>query len=308
MPLFKINHQKVKPINEKPIKLEKDIQRLTEQNLEKIFGLEFVSSEFNIQNFFIDTLAFDPEDKSFVIIEYKRNQSFSVIDQGFNYLSLMLNNKSDFILEYNEKMNKNLNRKDVDWSQSRVIFIAGSFTSYQQGALGFKDLPIELWEVTLYENNLVLYDHIKPPATQESIKNIKGIKTIEKISKEIKTYDVEFHRNKADEKTKELFDELRKRILALAENITEHPQKFYIGYKIDSGYINFTGIEVYKSKLQVSILVPDKKLKDPQKWAKSFPKSYGWAKNLKKFIVKDIKDLPYAMDLIEQSYNYNKGR
>lgn len=308
MPLFKINRQKLGLIDEKSINLERDIQRLTEQNLEKIFGLEFVCSEFNIQNFFIDTLAFDPEDKSFVIIEYKRNQSFSVIDQGFNYLSLMLNNKSDFILEYNEKMDKNLNRKNVDWSQSRVIFIAGSFTSYQQGALGFKDLPIELWEVKLYENNLILYSHLKPFATQESIKNIKGTREIERVSREIKTYDIEFHRNKADEKTKELFDELRKRIFALAENITEHPQKFYIGYKIGSEHINFSAIEVYKSKLQVSILIPNKKLKDPKKMAKSFPESYGWAKNLKKFVVKDIKDLQYAMTLIEQSYNYNKGR
>jgi len=308
MPLFKINYQKLELINEKSINLERDIQRLTEQNLKKIFGLEFVCSEFNIQNFFIDTLAFDPEDKSFVIIEYKRNQSFSVIDQGFNYLSLMLNNKSDFILEYNEKMNKNLNKKDIDWSQSRVIFIARSFTSYQQGALGFKDLPIELWEVKLYENNLILYNHLKPLTAQESIKNIKGAKEIERVSREIKTYDIEFHRNKADEKTKELFDELRKRIFALAENITEHPQKFYIGYKIDSGYINFSAIEVYKSKLQVAILIPSKKLKDPKKLTKSFPKSYGWAKNLKKFVIKDTKDLQYAMTLIEQSYNYNKGR
>jgi len=308
MPLFKIDHKKLKSINEKAISLEKDLQKITEENLEKIFGLEFVKHGFGVRNFFIDTLAFDPEDKSFVIIEYKKDQSFSVVDQGFNYLSLMLNNKSDFILEYNEKMNKNLNRNDVDWSQSRVIFIAGSFTSYQQGALGFKDLPIELWEVTLYDNDIILYNHLKPPTTQESIKSIRGARGIERVSREIRTYDVEFHRNKASEKTKKLFDELRKRVFALAENITEHPQKFYIGYKVGSGYINFTGIEIYKSKLQASILIPNKKLKDPKKWAKSFPKSYGWAKNLKKLVVKDMKDLPYAMELIEQSYAYNKSR
>ena len=52
MPLFKINHQKLELIDEKSINLERDIQRLTEQNLKKIFGLEFICSEFNIQNFF----------------------------------------------------------------------------------------------------------------------------------------------------------------------------------------------------------------------------------------------------------------
>ena len=69
-----------------------------------------------MQNFRIDTLAFDTETKSFVRIEYKRDRSFSVVDQGFAYLSLMLNNKADFILEYNERMKDNLKREDVDWS------------------------------------------------------------------------------------------------------------------------------------------------------------------------------------------------
>jgi hypothetical protein len=91
-------------------------------------------------------MAYDNETNSFVIIEYKRDKNFSVIDQGYAYLSLMLNNKADFILEYNENQEKTLKRKDVDWSQSRVVFISPSFTSYQKEAINFKDLPIELWE------------------------------------------------------------------------------------------------------------------------------------------------------------------
>ena len=64
-----------------------------------------MKSEFTLHNFRIDTLAFDEESKSFVIIEYKKDKSFSVVDQGYAYLSLMLNNKADFILEYNESLN-----------------------------------------------------------------------------------------------------------------------------------------------------------------------------------------------------------
>ena len=40
----------------------------------------------------------------------------------------MLNNKSDFILEYIESMNKSLKKENIDWSQSRVIFVSKSFT------------------------------------------------------------------------------------------------------------------------------------------------------------------------------------
>lgn len=92
MPIFKIEKSKLKPINEKKIDLEKDIQKITEENIETIFDLKFVSSEFAHHGFRIDTIAFDEEAKSFVIIEYKRDRSFSVVDQGFAYLSLMVNN------------------------------------------------------------------------------------------------------------------------------------------------------------------------------------------------------------------------
>jgi hypothetical protein len=65
----------------------------------------------------IDTLAFDNESKAFVIIEYNKDRNFSVVDQGTAYLNLMLNNKADFILEYNESLrSSSLKREEVDWS------------------------------------------------------------------------------------------------------------------------------------------------------------------------------------------------
>ena len=42
---------------------------------------------------------------------------------------------------------RSLKREQVDWSQSRIIFIAPEFTKYQQHAIGFKDVGIQLWEV-----------------------------------------------------------------------------------------------------------------------------------------------------------------
>ena len=122
--------------------LEREMQRLTESNLDLLFGLKLVTSEFELHGFRIDTLAFVEESGAFVIIEYKKDRNFSIVDQGMAYLNLMLNNKADFILEYNEHSSKSLKREGVDWSQSRVIFIAPEFTKYQQHAIGFKDLGI----------------------------------------------------------------------------------------------------------------------------------------------------------------------
>ena len=79
-------------------KLEKDIQNLFEHNLSLLTGYIFIRSEFSIKNSRIDTLAFDPEAKAFVIIEYKRQQNSSVVDQGISYLNLMLEYKAYFLI------------------------------------------------------------------------------------------------------------------------------------------------------------------------------------------------------------------
>ena len=132
MPLFKLANEKILPIKSKPFSKEKDIQNLTEKNISAIFGLDFVASEFVVDRFRIDTVAFDSETNSFIIIEYKNSQNYSVIDQGYAYLSLMLNHKAEFVLKYNEKFAKACNKQFFDWSQSRVIFISPSFTDFHR--------------------------------------------------------------------------------------------------------------------------------------------------------------------------------
>jgi hypothetical protein len=68
---------------------EKEIQTLTEQNLQEIFSLEYVASELQLPGFRIDTLAFNKESSAFYVIEYKKDRNL-VIDQGVAYLNLML--------------------------------------------------------------------------------------------------------------------------------------------------------------------------------------------------------------------------
>ena len=161
MPIFKISGNELHCIKEDPFALEKHIQSITEENLPIIFNLEFVRSEFHLNSLQIDILAFSKETNSFVIIEFKKDRNFSVIDQGYAYLGLMLNNKAEFILEYNEKTGRNIRREDIDWTQSKVMFISPKFTKYQQKAINFKDLPIELWEVTYDGNNTILFNQLK---------------------------------------------------------------------------------------------------------------------------------------------------
>lgn len=199
----------LKHISDLPFKLEKDIQRLVEENLELLTSLELVKSEFIIKNKRIDTLAYDPQTCGFVIIEYKRDRNISVVDQGFSYLSLMLENRAEFIIEYNESLGKKLKREDVDWSQSRVIFVAPSFTENQKLATNFKDVAIELWEVKKYENNLISFNQIKK-TSKESIKQVITVGgEFNEVTKEIKVYSEEDHLAKGSPEMVELYETLK---------------------------------------------------------------------------------------------------
>ncbi|MBA7496838.1 hypothetical protein ES702_07447 [subsurface metagenome] len=300
MPIFKIKGSKLGLVKEKLIALEKHIQKLTEENLDTIFGWEFVASEFQVNNFFIDTLAFDPESKAFVIIEYKKDKSFSVIDQGVAYLSQMLDNQANFILEYNERLEKNLKRKDVDWSQSRVVFIADSFTRYQQNAIGFKDLPIELWEVKLFGNDLVSYSQLKPLTVKGSIRTLTKDKIIQKISKEL-IYPLSHHLDRIkDSKIKELFEKIREEVQNLGK-VEENSRKYFIGYWKDN--IKFVEVFLFQNHITLRVRIRGYKLDDPKHLAKELKvKDEYWKKIYEDIYLNSPDQIPDAMYLIKQAY------
>jgi len=113
--IFSTKGTKLVEITEEQFPLEREVQRLTEANLQELFELVYVRSEFDLHGLRIDTLSFDRESGAFVIIEYKKDRNFSVVDQGVAYLNLMLNNKADFILEYNAVFSAQpLKREHVD--------------------------------------------------------------------------------------------------------------------------------------------------------------------------------------------------
>lgn len=302
MPIYKQIDNKLVPIKEKKVELEKTLQSLVEANLSEVFGLSFVATEFFLNNLRIDTLAFDEEAKAFVVIEYKRDKNFSVIDQGYAYLALLLNNKADFVLEYNEKTKKNLKKDDIDWSQSRVIFIAQSFTKYQQEAIGFQDLPIELWEVKKYDKNLVSFNQVRASEKSESIRTVTKNKDIERVSREIKQYSVEDHIKPSWSKAKELFDEFSQRVLELDPQIKIKPVKYYIGFNI--GNKNLVTVQIRKLKLLLSLLrVKPEDLKDPEKRVRYSENSYKYYNvHISEFDIKDEDDIDYAMSLVKQVY------
>lgn len=303
MDLYSIKDGRLSYIDSINFKLEKDLQELFENNLALLFGLQVVKSEFMLQNLRVDTLTFDTKTKSFVVIEYKKDKNFSVIDQGYAYLSLILNNKADCILEYNESQRVPIRRDDVDWTQTRVIFIAPSFTQYQIQSINFKDLPIELWEIRKYANDTIGLLQIQPSGSMESVKTISSkSKTIEGVTKEIKVYTEDDHISIASGETRELYEQLRASLLGIGNNIKVKPTKKYIGFIAKT---NFVDVHIQKNALKLWLNLRIGELDDPKKMTRDMSTTGHWGNGDYEIQCSDDESLDYIISLAKQSYKKN---
>ncbi|BAV95401.1 DUF5655 domain-containing protein [Ichthyobacterium seriolicida] len=294
----------IKQIKEKPFKLEKEIHELFESNLGSIMGLELVASEFSIQNKRIDTLAFDTQTNAFIIIEYKRDKNISVIDQGFAYLALMTQNKADFIVEYNESLKKHLKRNEVDWSQSRVIFVSTGFTENQKLASDFKDSAIELWEIKRFENNTVSITPVKKSRSAESIKPLtRQNKELRAVQDEIKVYTEEEHIAKSTEEIKELYELVRNRILTLAYDIEVMPLKVSIAFRKDKK--NLCSLKLQTENIKIWINAKWGEIDDPKGVSRDVSKIGHHGCGDYEICIKDDRQLEYILSLIKEKLSDN---
>lgn len=303
--LFKILGNKLNRISENEFKLEKDLQNFIEKNLVELLNLEFVKSECIVENYRLDTLAFDKENKSFVIIEYKRGNSYSVIDQGYSYLATILNNKADIILEYNETLNKTLKRDDIDWSQTKVIFISQSFNKFQKDSLNFKNLPIELYEIKKYENDIISFNKIRGKENSEDINTISKINTeIQKVTSEIKKYSIEDHLKEANDNITELFNQFRERLESMFPEIEVESKKLYIAFKNNKK--NLVDFRLQKNSLKIWLNAKYGEIDDFKNLSKNVSNIGHWGNGDYEFSIKDDTNFEYIISLIKLTNNLFK--
>jgi hypothetical protein len=317
MKVFTLNKTNLNEVEQLPFKLEEDIQNLVEVNTESVFNLKFIKSELSVDKYRIDTLCFDEENNSFVIIEYKKGSSYSVIDQGYTYLQLLLNNKSDFLLVLSQHFNKVLKIEDVDWSESRIVFISPVFNSYQKDSVNFKNLPFELWEIKRYSNNTVVLNQHRSNS-KVSIDTLNPNTTnsvISMVTKEVKIYTAEQHYSKTTKKIIDKWDELQKRLLDF-DDVDIIPKKQYISLIHNhSGkticYFNYLkrGINIDFQRGNINTDGSKSKnyfnLDDPKGIAKS--NTWSWKNGTQgstyRVFFNEKSDIDYFMFLIKQKYD-----
>jgi len=316
MELYNLKKDKLEEVSLIPFKLEKDIQALVEKNTESIFELEFIESEFRVEKYRIDSLCFDLENNSFVIVEYKKGSSYSVVDQGMTYLQLMLNNKADFLLRLSQHKGKVLEMKDIDWSQSKIIFVAESFNSYQKDSVNFDNLPFELWEIKRFTNYTIVFNKHKSNSNESigSLTDTKKKSAFNEINKEVKVFTEQDHLSKSDNLIVEKWNELKELMIEL-DGVEIVYKKSNISLKLGNKAVVFFRFRVHSVRVYIVKGTKNNEgaksknyfnLDDPKKISKDYsrlwePGSLGGLDEYKFSISKET-DIDYIMFLIKQKY------
>lgn len=304
MALFKINDSEVTRLTTHELNLERDLQTLFESNLEEILNIFFLAHEYSTSfGGRIDTLGID-KDGAPCIIEYKKSQNDSVINQGLSYLRWLLDHKADFDALC-QKKNIEIS---VDWESPRVICIAESYNKFDIDTADILPINIELLRYRIYEGNLLYleaesYQKVKISTSAIIRKSKQDIQKVEKLQR---TYTIEEHLKGIDKKVIELFELLREKILSIDESIQEVPKSKYIAYKTST---NFTDIHLQQSGVKIYLNIKSGELKDPDNQARDLtkPTKIGhWGNGDYLVKLEKKEDLEKVFELIKQSYELNK--
>ncbi|MCA0350986.1 MAG: DUF262 and DUF1524 domain-containing protein [Chloroflexi bacterium] len=103
---------------------------------------------------------------------------------------------------------------------------------------------------------------------------------------------------------RECYNELRQRIFNLSAAIQEEQTRLYIAFKLD---VNFCVVEPQKSRLRIGLRVPFDQLHDPQQRARNTTGIGNWGNATVEYSVTGLIDLDYAMELIQQAFNYHNN-
>ncbi len=307
MAIFEIEKGKAKRVRLSEFKLEKDLQRLIEENMETIFNCRLIATEFstgNIHSGRIDSLAIS-EDFNPVIIEYKKVASSDLINQSLYYLHWIRDHKGDFQVAANKTLGNNI---EVDWSDIRVICIAPEYKKYDLHAVQVMGANIELWQYKLYENGILnieeVYKRTNTSPREVEDYNEKNPVMVEAgkkaaITRKNAVYTIEEHFNNLDKSLVDLFNTVRDYITSLDSSIEELPKKNYIAYKTSQ---NFVCLQTYKKKLTLYLKLNPDEVKPMPAQCRDVRNIGHYGTGEFELIIKDFTEFEETKYLINEAY------
>ena len=124
---------------------------------------------------------------------------------------------------------------------------------------------------------------------------------VKSVSKEVKLYTEEDHINQSKvlETTKQIYNDLKERILNIGGDIEIVPRKMYIGFKRKT---NFIDISFAKNELWCWINLKKGELDDPKGICRDISNIGHYGNGQYDLSIKQDSDLDYMMFIIKQSY------
>lgn len=288
---------KVEELPSKQVTLEKELQKLLEENMSTFFGVTFLKSEYRITNGRMDSIGID-ENNCPVIFEYKRSMNENVINQGLFYLDWLLDHKADFKLLVMEVLGSE--KADlIDWSMPCVICIANDFTKFDEHAVNQMQRNIKLVRYRKFGDALIALEHLNAPHVQPVTDD-----TISQPVKKSGWKDKDFNQYLAEagEKNQNLFYTIKEYILSLGDDITENQLKLYVAFKKSK---NVVCVEVYQSSVLLHLkLNPDTVDLIPG-FVEDVRTKGHWGTGDLRIIIKSTEDFEKAQHLINRAYNEN---
>lgn len=288
----------VEELPSKQVMLEKELQKLLEENMSTFFGVTFLKSEYRITNGRMDSIGID-ENNCPVIFEYKRSVNENVINQGLFYLDWLLDHKADFKLLVMETLG-NDKAENIDWSMPCVFCIANDFTKFDEHAVNQMQRNIKLVRYRKFGDDLIAFEHINAPQVQP-IPNEDAVSVVSKKSsgkdKDFKQYFAE-----AGEKHQNLFYSIREYIFSLGDDIAENQLKLYVAFKKAK---NFVCVEVYQSSLLLHLKLNPDTVELIPGFVEDVRTKGHWGTGDLRIIIKSAEDFEKAQPLIHRAYNEN---
>ena len=287
--LFNIStSNKSTQIKSKSLKLERQIQNIVERNLEELFGIKFLASEYIIDNGRVDTLGLD-ENNCPVVIEYKLNSNTNIINQGLFYLDWFMEHKAEFDILCREKLGTKI---DIDWDNPRLLCIATNFNKYDDNAIKQINRNIELIRYTLFEKDLLMIQLASAVSEKTRTINTSGDKYI--------CNRIEYRLTTTNKNIIEYTKELDEYILNLGDDIQKKELRNYWAYKTIK---NFACLVVNQEKLDVYVTIDYQNIEKPQSNVKDVKGKGHWGTGNTVVFISNEEELEYTKDLIKKIYN-----
>lgn len=223
------------------VALEKSLQTVVERNMDSLFGVRFLASEYSTgvkHGGRIDSLGLD-ENSSPVIFEYKRAVNENVINQGLFYLDWLLDHRAEFKLLVMERLG-NDEASAIDWRNPRLICVASGFTRYDEHAVQQINRSIELVRYRDFAGELLALELVartKVDSTDPATAPTPKGSTASAASKTVTEY-----LEQAPQTLKNLYAELESYCEGLGDDVSKKALKFYFAFR---RLKNFACVEVH---------------------------------------------------------------